>query len=477
MNKKVLSLILSCVCAAAPLAGCGEKSEEIVKAATVAPEDYAVYYFDRFGDEVMPIGGYIGPTSGFGYNGTYMESQITDHHYQLVSDCGLNFIVGMKPDYKTHKEDVLKSLEYADKNNVMYFVRDSRLYDINDANSANPDNYLYVTLKEFKEMTSEYSSSPAFAGLVGRDEPWASNFEQIKKVIYYFDETFDDNKLFYLNSLSYQCPNGWFGSGSTGTVDTDMDLNGYMTRWFESFDTLGYYSYDTYPFVGTDNAIRTDIFQNYSIARKFSEANGVPFWTFMQAGGNWGGDENWRVTNRGEVLWQVNTSLAFGAKGYTWFPYNTPPENVASPEGDDGLIGRAGQTTPQWYYAQEANKQALACDHILMKSTYKGVVYHTSGLNDTSNLVVMPDEEKLESYRQLKTVSGDNAVVGCFNYKGKTALYVVNNSITKDKAEITLNFDGNYEYEVIQRAKSYTVSGKSVKFTFSQGEGACIVLK
>lgn len=479
MNKKLLSLALSAICTVAPLAGCANGGSQTVKASTVAAEDYYSYYFDRFGDEVMPIGGYIGPTVGFGYNGTYMESQITDSHYKLVSDCGLNFIVGMKPDYKTHKDDVIKSLQYADAHDVMYFVRDTRLFDVKEDNAANPNNYLYVSLNEFKQMTSEYSSYASFAGLVCRDEPWANMFDQIEEILYFFDQTFDDNKLLYVNSLSYQCPAGWFGSGSTGTENTDMDLDGYMTEWFEHFQTLGYYSYDTYPFITTETGyIRTDIFKNYSIARKYSELNGVPFWTFMQAGGNWGGDTNWRVTNRGEVLWQVNTSLAFGAKGYTWFPYNTPPENIGSPEGDDGLIGRGGQTTPQWYYAQEANKQALACDHILMKSTYKGLIYHLSGLQDTSNAVVMPEEEIIgTSYRQLTSVGGDNAIVGCFNYGGKTALYVVNNSVTKDKAVVELSFDNNYEYEVIQRATSYTVSGNTVKLTFSPGEGACIVLK
>lgn len=477
MNKKILSVALAATVAFAALSGCGKK-EEIKKASTIEPEDYAVYYFDRFGDEVMPVGGYIGPTSGFGYNGTYMDSQITDYHYGLVEDCGLNFIVGMKPDYKTHRQDVLDSLKYADQHNVMYFVRDTRLFEVTDDNAANKGNYLYVSLQEFQDMVKEYSSYNSFAGLVCRDEPWASMFDQVKQILYYFDETFDSNKLLYVNSLSYQCPAGWFGSGSTGTENNDMTIEGYMKEWFKAFPTLGYYSYDTYPFI-TEEAgyIRTDIFKNYSLAKRYSEANGVPFWVFMQAGGNWGGESNWRKTNRGEVLWQVNTALAFGAKGYTWFPYNTPPENINSPEGDDGLIGRGGQTTPQWYYAQEANRQTHACDHILMKSAYKGIIYHLSGEQDTSNNVEMPKEEIISEYRQLKSVSGDNAIVGCFNYLGRTALYVVNNSVTKDKAKITLSFDDSYEYEVIQRAASYNVSGSSIQLTFSPGEGACIVLK
>lgn len=478
MIKKILSLLIATLILVS-VVGCG--NSEVKKGIITAPESFYAYTFDRFGDEVMPIGGYIGPTSGFGYKGNYMPSQITDYHYQLVKECGLNFIIGMRPDYKVQTQDVIDALTYADKNDVMYFVYDTYLYEVNDDNAANPDRYVYVSIDAFKERVKAYSRYNSFAGLVCRDEPWANMFEQIKKINYYFDETFENNKLLYLNSNSMQCPDGWFGSGEAKTYKPDMTLEEYMTEWFESFPTLGYYSYDTYPFT-THNSdyIRTDIFKNYSLVRRYCEKYKVPFWTFMQAGGDWGGtDSNWRVTDEGEIWWQVSTALAFGAKGYTWFPYNTPPENIGSPEGSDGLIGRGGQKTEQWYYVKNVNEQTRACDHILMKSVYKGMIRNLSGKEDSTNALVLPDIENAElngKFREVVSISGDNSVTGCFTYFGKTVLYVVNNSISLDKANIKVSFDGKYEFEVIQRAKSQTMTGNGVELTFAPGEGALIAI-
>ena len=79
-------------------------------------------------------------------------------------------------------------------------------------------------------------------------------------------------------------------------------------------------------------------------------------------------------------------------------------------------------------------------------------------------------------YRQLKSVSGDDAIVGCFNYKGKTALYVVNYSRTA-KANVNLSFDkNNYRYTVIQRGETADVVGGQIPLTLDAGEGALIVL-
>lgn len=476
--KKILSLLLASAMLAT-MTGCAKPTANLEP---MAPEDPYVYAFDRFGDEVMPIGGYIGPTAGFGWRGTYYPSQITDKHFAMVSDCGLNFIVGMKPDYKVNSQDVINSLIHADNNNVMYFVCDTFLYEVTERNAANPDKYLHVTLDEFKERTSIYSGYDSFAGLVGRDEPWANMFPQLSKILYYFNETFDDNKLLYLNSNSYQCPTGWFGGGSASTIPEEraMTIEQYMDAWYEAFPTLGYYSYDTYPFLndGTDY-IRPIMFQNYSLVRSKCEAAGVPFWTFMQVGGRWSNSPSWRYINEGEMLWQVNTALAFGAKGYTYYSYNTPPEQINSEEGDEGLVGRGGQKNENWYFAQKANNQTKACDHILMKSQYKGMIHVLSGEKDSTNTIKMPELETKElngKFREVVSITGDNSITGCFNYQGKTMLYVVNNSITKDKAKVKINFNANTNYSVIQRAQERKGSGNVLELTFAPGEGACVVL-
>lgn len=460
------------------LFACG--GSEVKKARVTQSEDFYAYSFDRFGDEVMPIGGYLGPTSGFGYKSNYMPSQVDDEHYKAVKDCGVNFIIGRPElDYKVQPENVKKALECADKNDVMYIVCDTYLFDVTADNAKNEKRYVYVSYDEFCERVKEYSEYASFAGLYCRDEPFANMFDQIKKIKSYFDRTFSGNKLLYLNSNSLQCPAGWFGGGPGGTPEEQaMTIEGYMDAWFTSFPTLGYYSYDTYPFI-TENAgyIRPDIFRNYSLVRKYSEQYKVPFWPFMQTGEE--SDANMRKINRGEMWWQISTALAFGAKGYTFYPYNFAPELVNAVEGNDALIGRGGQKNAAWFYAKEANEQTQACDHILMKSVYKGMIQTLSGKEDTSNAVAMPEEEVNGlngTFREVVSVTGDNAVTGCFTYFGKTVLYVVNNSVTLDKAAVTVNFDDNYECEVIQRAKSHVLTSKSVKLTFAPGEGALIAL-
>ena len=66
--------------------------------------------------------------------------------------------------------------------------------------------------------------------------------------------------------------------------------------------------------------------------------------------------------------------------------------------------------------------------------------------------------------------------MGCFDYLGGTALYVVNYN-RKEKADITLTFDRNdYRYKVIQRATSCDVVGGEMTLTLDMGEGALIVL-
>ena len=93
---------------------------------------------------------------------------------------------------------------------------------------------------------------------------------------------------------------------------------------------------------------------------------------------------------------------------------------------------------------------------------------------DNGRLSIFPEIAK--QFRQLTGVSGDDCIIGCFDYKGGTALYVVNYS-RKEKADITLSFDkDNYRYSVIQRGQSTDVVGGRMTLTLDAGEAALVVL-
>ena len=69
-----------------------------------------------------------------------------------------------------------------------------------------------------------------------------------------------------------------------------------------------------------------------------------------------------------------------------------------------------------------------------------------------------------------------NALVGCFDYNGKTALFVVNNSITEE-GEISLTFDHKYNMKVTQDAVTRTENGNSLTLHLGFGESALVVLE
>ena len=53
----------------------------------------------------------------------------------------------------------------------------------------------------------------------------------------------------------------------------------------------------------------------------------------------------------------------------------------------------------------------------------------------------------------------------------------MNNSLTNHRGQVTLNFDNNYEYEVIQRGITNGIIAESFTLTLEAGEGALVVVK
>lgn len=127
MKRKIFSVMLSVLLLTAT--GCqSSASEQVVKAPIYRAEEVYKYTFDALGEDVMPIGGYYAPFGGYGLNGEYIESTITDEVYKGIADSGLNFIIASTIDYSRDHENAVLSYELAEKHNVMLFMRDSYLF-------------------------------------------------------------------------------------------------------------------------------------------------------------------------------------------------------------------------------------------------------------------------------------------------------------------------------------------------------------
>ena len=167
-----------------------------------------------------------------------------------------------------------------------------------------------------------------------------------------------------------------------------------------------------------------------------------------------------------------------GAQGIQYFPLIQPYQFTLAENGGwdferNGILGAMGNETQWYYYAQNINKHIGAIDEVLMNAVSKGII--VTGEQAKSDTVMTSCVIESGTFNQLKSITGE-AMVGCFNYNGKTALYVVNYSF-ENAQNITLDFTGSQNIRKIQNAETSYVKGNALTLDMAAGEGILLVLE
>ena len=437
-------------------------------------KDNAVYYTEN----VMPIAGYSGPRRTTDKNGKSYD-YLTDEIYQMIKDLGINLISYTTSLYHTdedEKAEILEGLALAEKYGLGVYVRDGRL--------GSKDDY---TLAKFVSDFAEYTSFKGFAVI---DEPFTSYYgykywAQEKAQLEDYDEI-ASNVNSYTNTIGYVNLNPMVASLGTTTTSYKDDYEKYVEEYIDLYDAR-LLSFDYYPF--DENTTNAGYFDNLSVIRANALEHNIPFWAFIQAGTNWNNNVNTELSatvndtpTKGEMLWNVNTSLAYGAKGISYFPLIQPPYFSYTTGGTydytrNGLIGANGVANGVadgwYYYAQVANKQIAAVDEVLMNAkSLEILAIGETAQAETGSTVI--------SYKPLKSENGieasNGAIVGVFDYQGKTAFYVVNYD-TVNPQTVTLNFDGTKQYSIISATQNTATSGERCALSLEAGGAALVVVE
>lgn len=471
-NRRIyLAIIAGITAILIGLTGCDEQlaisKNELVKLPVMDAEKSPAVSFDAIGGkDFMPIGGYHGPYTGtYSVDGQGLPNYVSEKYYEMVAQSGVNLITLSYTDYLTDPKMVIKSLELCKKYNIGMFVFDKTI--MNEAYTGT------LTTEKLLESVSKYSDYPAFCGLYIVDEPTSEYYKNIdeKKNTKNFKKIFEQ-----LNQIDIFGYINLFPLNDSNQYDSYIK---YIEQYIE-YCSPRYISWDNYVF---DSEERIPYFQNLDIIRKYANKQNIPFWAFIQAGGQWNdGFHNFDSVeyfpDEGEMNWNVGTSLAFGAQGIQYFPLLQPYyfANALTKPFDferNSLIGAMGNKNRWYYYAQAINKQVAAIDEVLMNAVNKGVLVsgakaqsHTAGLN-----AILPGQ----SWRQLNGISGD-ALIGCFNYNGKTALYVVNYDM-KNPQSINLDFTGECNITMIQMAETSHFSTDTLTLDLNAGEGVLLIIE
>ena len=522
-KKKTLAFFLACSVTAsfafASLASCsdaGEKKEsgtwvklyeegmKYTETTKGTPEAVYKLAFDCIGgDEVMPIGTYWGPyASGGSVDGNETTDFSSEEIIKGFADCGVNLIVHSQDTWidGSANTKLRSSMALYEKYGMGYFVRVDYVnaqigefnsdVDLSDMSLTTDEGVeqLRQTLNDilYDPVTGE--KNDCIVGLYGRDEPFTSQIDNFAVVTDAFYNKLGgvDGLHVYGNLLGYwEDENNLFGYSDPLLYDE------YLSQAMNSIK-LPMLSVTMYPYTSAntpETSMSAVMYDHLSVYRKYAEQYQIPMWRMLQAGGQWNDAMAWIPSvdpypSEGETLFDVNLALAYGAKAIQYFPGVQPPW-FAYEEGGTydynrcGLYGADGNKTMWYYFAQRANAQVAAVDEYLMNAANVGVIVH--GDSAEKAFVTDSNVEKNEiiaskKFRELTKVTGDDCVIGCFDYKGGTALYVVNYNRT-DKADVTLTFDReDYRYKVIQRASACDVIGEKMTLTLDAGEGALVVL-
>ena len=138
----------------------------------------------------------------------------------------------------------------------------------------------------------------------------------------------------------------------------------------------------------------------------------------------------------------------------------------------EGLISADGHDTIWFHWAKKSNAQIRAVDEYLMPAQHMGILpVGDAAKEHTADVKCV----LTEPFRELESVEAPKgALVGCFDYKGKTALYVVNYA-QEEAQEITLHFNKSCEFETICSKGREKGTGAACTFTLDKG-GAKMVL-
>lgn len=455
----------------------------------------------------MPIIGYDGPDYNADRGAAGKQADfITDEIYAMVKEAGINTVVSNYNQIGTDYTTASKMLQLAEDNGLRVFLHDAYVSD-----KDNPEQV--KTADAMKANIAKYSMYNSFAGYYLYDEPYKSTApdeDSGRLTITDFETPLgllkdSANVNGYMNlfpNISTQIygeldnpnPSFWdqlFGNDTLGDGETVTEANykSYLTQAVQS--GMEFISYDYYLRGNDYKNDKYAFYQNMKWASDVADAQGVPFYAFIQVGtsfkdNNTGNVSQSNLTTVQEMYLEANAALAMGAKGLNYYSLIQPLAYAKNSNGSydvyrSGLIningernnGAGGANYEYFNAAKKINTFVAEVDEVLMHSVKKAAIATDSNVKSQVGGVA--------SCGSVSSVSGNNALVGCFDYCGKEAYMVVNTSCdagtTGSTQTITLNFYSakGYTYTGMDCVE-HTGNNKSLALSIPAGEAVLVVL-
>lgn len=432
------------------------------------------------GDTVMEIHGFWGPYDAYKSEKWDLPDLKTDEIYRLTKEAGFNVISQSNDDYPGKADNVKKALDFCQKYNMFYLVASSKLKRFKAYHTK--DNELFMASEEeICQTLGEVLSHPACFGMEIQDEPLPVAVPEVGEFVRRYKNALKTlgltDRSYYLNLLPV-----------SGFVSNPPTIEGWQEYVQSAIDHCGrdFVDYDFYPFQksesGSKDNISPGLYSHLEALYEVVDKNGgdIPMGIAPPVGGNWTEEED-NPANRApspeELEWEIGVSLAFGVTRFEYFTLCNPHSFLKyMPHGQTGVFNPDGSKGKLYDAVKRSNEQIIAVDEYLLKSKNKQVMFLKDYPSEIDYRYKDHINDKNSSYKELVSVDGDGAIIGCFDYKGKTALYVVN---TFKKAQtLTLNFDIERKVKLVNRMDGVVdKTEKTVSLNLGKAEATLVIVE
>ena len=270
-------------------------------------------------------------------------------------------------------------------------------------NPMNPNMNESQAFEAVSKLVKSYHDDPTVVGLYIRDEPNTADFGHLG-IMSRAVQKASSNLLPYLNLLPDYASNGQLGADSYAE---------YIDKFVKECSPK-FLSYDNYSLFEGKGLAEDRFFTNLESMRAKGLQYNLPFWNIVLGNCHF----EYQEPSQATINVQVWSSLAYGAKGISYFTYYAPligNYRLAA-------IDQFGFRTKTWEYVRFMNLQIhqLAPTYMKLKSVN---VFHTGNVPKSCS--------GLDSSHFLSAIEGNNLLVGEFVGPNNTPyLIVVNKSTT-----------------------------------------------
>lgn len=255
--------------------------------------------------------------------------ETTVERYREIADLGANLVI--TGNYLNDPKILHHALSCADEVGLRVVVAsDSRI----DVLMRHFDLATADAQALLRQVIDDYLPHPSFAGIGLLDEPEPDRFPNLALAVDIIRQR-ASWLLAYVNLLP-----------SSAIEPYDEYVGGFV----DAVDPA-ILSFDRYPFLcEVDDP---HYFHDLATIRGHALRRGIPAWLYLQTLGYHGH----REPNAREMLWQVNTALAYGFTGFQYFTYWTPDPSRGE-DFEPALVHR-GLRTPRYEAVRRINTEWL----------------------------------------------------------------------------------------------------------------------